>query len=306
MTLLSARDADAPQATLLQERPASGLARDIDLVTGTWSAALAVDPGDPYFFDHPLDHLPGMALVSGLLDLLRATGAGLPERAGSRMALTLALPSFCELDAPVHLEATRLPADASGLPGARKVVLRARQFDRAVCEGEAVFAPAAPVPEGTATGPDHPDQRDGTLVHRHRAENVLVSGMIPDGSTRTVRVRRPADGHPLAAGPGEPARAEVVIDAARQFGTMICHVEHSLADDARLVLLSIEADLPGGVLADLYLRWTWRPPVRGRSRMEIDVVAGDPAGEACGGVGLDYYAASPAVYRRLRGAGGPA
>jgi hypothetical protein len=249
-----------------------------------------------------------MALLSGLLDLLRATGAGLPERPGLRMTMSLDLSSFCELDVPVQLEAVRLPADTTGPPGASKVVMRARQHGEVVCEGEAVFGPAAPAQEaaGTPARVPYPEQPDGTLVHRHRPENVLISDMIPEGATRMVEVLRPPEGHLLAAAPGHPLRAEAIIDAARQFGTMICHVEHSLAHDTQLVLLAIEADFLCGPLSDLYLRWTWTPPVRGRSRMDIDLVAGDPAAEPCGSVKLDYYAASPAVYRRLRGAGRPA
>ena len=37
---------------------------------------VVVDEGDRCFFDHPLDHVPGMLLVAGVLDLLRAREPG--------------------------------------------------------------------------------------------------------------------------------------------------------------------------------------------------------------------------------------
>ncbi|MBG0831567.1 hypothetical protein HS041_27925 [Planomonospora sp. ID67723] len=307
MTLLTA--SEAHHGVLPQERPADGLLRDLDLVTGTWSATLAVDSGDPYFFDHPLDHLPGMALVCGLLDLLRATGTGHPERPGHRMLMSLDLSTFCEQEVPVHLEAIRLPPDDTGglpggLSGTTRVVMSARQRGQVVCEGEAAFRPAAPFEApGVPAAARHPEPARPELVHRHRPENVLIGGMVPYGTTRIAEIRRPPDGHPLAPAPGAPPRAELIIDAARQFGTMICHVEHAVPQDARLILLAIEADLPCELPRDLRLGWTRTAPRRGRSRMHIEVVAGDPGTEPCGSVTLDYYAASPAIYRRLRHAG---
>ncbi|GIH97212.1 AfsA-related hotdog domain-containing protein [Planobispora siamensis] len=309
MTLLTA--SEAHYGVLPQARPADGLLRDVDLLTGTWSATLAVDSDDPYFFDHPLDHLPGMALVCGLLDLLRATGTGHPERPGHRMRMSLDLPAFCELETPVHLEASRLPSDdTTGLSGTTRVVMRARQGGQIVCGAEAAFRPAtlldtpgAPVWARHSASARRSEPARPELVHRHRPENVLIGGMAPHGATRIAEVRRPPEGHPLAPAPGAPPRAELIIDAARQFGTMICHVEHAVPEDARLILLAVEADLPCELPWDLRLGWTRTAPRRGRSRMRIEVLAGDADAEPCGAVTLDYYAASPAIYRRLRHAG---
>jgi A-factor biosynthesis hotdog domain len=281
------------------------LVRDLEQVT-IWSATLALDLDDPYLFDHPLDHLPGMALVAGLLDLLRISGTDHPERSGLQMSLSLDLSSFGELGPSVQLEAVIGPHSGMFAEyGESEIVLRARQADRVLCEGTVAFRPAAlHIPPRAGAHTCVTEQVDQAMVHRRRAENVLISGVVAGEGTRMAEVRRPPEGHLLAASRGRPLRAEAVIDAARQFATLLNHVEHGAPSNTQFVLLGIQADLPCGPRSCLQLRWTCTPPTRGRSRMVIDLVAGDPDGKPCGSVTFDYFAATPAVYRRLRGTGG--
>lgn len=82
------------------------LVRDIELVHAVWRGRLQVDLDDPYHFDHPLDHVPGMALLGGLLDLVRRSGAANVELAGDRTVLSIAFPAFRELDGTVGLQVT--------------------------------------------------------------------------------------------------------------------------------------------------------------------------------------------------------
>jgi hypothetical protein len=247
----------------------------VNLTTESRTSTLTVHPHDPYFFDHPLDHLPGMALVCGLLDLLRATDTGHLGRPGHRLRLSLDLSTFCEPDQPVHLAA---------VPDGERVAVHAHQGGRLVCAGWCEFHQGP----FQAAEPLEPAARE--LVHRHRPENVLISA-----PARTVALRRPPDSHRLA-----PPCPEAVIEAARQFTTMISHIEYAVPDDTRLILLAVEADLPCELTWDLRLRWACTAPPRGRSLMRFDVVAGD---RLRGSVGIGYYAASPAIYRRLRDAG---
>lgn len=159
----------------------------------------------------------------------------------------------------------------------------------------------------TSTGTGHHGKpvawlpADAAAVHRLRPENVLVTGMATRDDTRVVAVRPPRSGHALANRPGEPYRIEFLVDAARQFCTMTCHIEHERPADTIFVMTDISVDLPCGLGDEVFLRWPVAPPGRGRLRFSIDVVAGDPDGEACGSVGFEYRIASPAAYRRLRG-----
>jgi hypothetical protein len=250
-------------------------------------AALEVAGDDPYFFDHPLDHMPGMALVSGLLDLVRRAGIGAPEEPGAWLSLSLEFPAFCELVGAVELEAVPLPGATA---------LRVVQGERVVCEGSIGFREevrTAGSHQVAATAPADP-----ALVHRHRQENVLIGTPVSVGSVSSVDVLRPAAGHRLATAPGAPLRVETLIDASRQFGTLLCHQEFGRAQDTTLVLLGLDVEVACGLTGDVRLsrRQTAVPRSRHKSGMDI-LVDGAPAGR----VDYDYFSAKPAVYRRMRG-----
>lgn len=275
------------------------LVHDVELVSAVWSGRLDVRMDDPYHFDHPLDHVPGMALLEGLLELVRRSGAADLELATRRAELAITFPAFCELDGPIMLQVVRYPNGEPGVEAA--LTLLAEQDERVVCEADLTIRLAPAIT--AARGGDGPRwlTADPALVHRHRRENVFVTGMATRGDTRVVGVRPAAAGHALAMEPGQPYRAEFLVDAARQFLTMICHVEHDRPADTVFVLSGVTANLPCGLQADTYLRWSVAPPGRGRLRLSAELVAGDPDGERCGLVEFDYFAVAPAVYGRLRG-----
>jgi hypothetical protein len=278
------------------------LISEVALVADSCSATLALNPNDRYFFDHPLDHVPGMALVTGLLDLVRASGPGDLDQDGLRMDLSLALPRFCELEPVTRLEATALADDSpvAGLDGT--VSIRAAQDGRLVCDGSvSIHRGRRPAAGPADAAPSRFQPVRQALVHRQRRENVLIGDLVTDDQGCTVAVGRPPAGHVLAARAGQAIRPEVLIDAARQFGTLICHQEHHAPMDTQLVLLSVEADIPCGLRQRVYLRWPRTPDSPGRrAAIALEVLAGDPGGEPCGRIAFEYFSATPATYRRLR------
>lgn len=263
-------------------------------VTSNWTARLEMGPADRHFLDHPLDHVPGMALVTGLLDLLRAGGGGFLERDDRRIAMSFDFPSFCETGEPVELHAAGTPAGP--------VALAARQGERIVCGGQATLSPARPAARSRPVWrPEFDRPAEKALVHRHRAENVLVSSMAVLDGARVAAVRRPAADHFLARQSGAPMRIETLIDAARQFVCMVFHGEHGKPFGTRFVLLGIELDLHCDLSSASLLRWSWTPPPRGRFRTEFDLLDGSLDGEPCGRISIEAMAMSRAGYERLRG-----
>ncbi|MBB4912852.1 AfsA-related hotdog domain-containing protein [Actinophytocola algeriensis] len=113
---------------------ANELVDDVELVSAIWSGRLAVRADDPYHFDHPLDHIPGMALIGGLLELVRRSGAADLDIPNRRLSLSLTFPSFCELDGPVVLQATRIPTGEAGVD--TSLSLLAEQGAEVVCEAD--------------------------------------------------------------------------------------------------------------------------------------------------------------------------
>ena len=62
-----------------------------------------VDLGDPVFFDHPLDHVPGMLLAVAVLELAERCSMLEPDNITFRLTFT----KFCELGAAVEVTAAR-------------------------------------------------------------------------------------------------------------------------------------------------------------------------------------------------------
>lgn len=254
---------------------------------GTTTAELVLSPYDPYFYDHPLDHVPGMALVCALTDLAALTDpAGLGASDGpARVRLALEFPSFCEHGSAVSLSRT---GDS----------VTAEQDGRVVCAGELRATPLAePVAAASETVVRLP--ADPALVHRRDVDNVLVTGMAEVDGDRVVAFREPVVGHRLAVPDGAPPRLAALLDAARQFGTMLCHVEFARPADTAFVLLGLEAELLTGVPGGVHLAWTPTAPPRGRSTMDFTALSAD--GAPLGGMRFAYYLASPSAYRRMRG-----
>jgi hypothetical protein len=63
---------------------------------------LRIDTAHPVFFDHPLDHVPGMLLLEAARQAVRAHTGG----SRSPVSFRIAFHRYAELDAPVWIEAT--------------------------------------------------------------------------------------------------------------------------------------------------------------------------------------------------------
>ncbi|MEU2249811.1 ScbA/BarX family gamma-butyrolactone biosynthesis protein [Streptomyces sp. NPDC019224] len=88
---------------------------------------LRVDCGHPIFFDHPVDHVPGMVLLEAARQAAHAV-TGMPDTLV--VALDSTFERYAELDAPCLVEAEPTGVDAAG-----DVQVRVRGQQ----EGEAVF-----------------------------------------------------------------------------------------------------------------------------------------------------------------------
>lgn len=239
-----------------------------------WSA-LAVDRSDPFFFDHPLDHVSGMLLLSGLLDAVAA------ERAPAwddRVLIALRFMRRCSLDRP-----TALRVRASQPPGSWLV--SAVQDGRAVCEGSVTVgggAGAASATSGAALSvAAGPSRRvvpvDGRLVHRHRPQNIAIGAptALAGGDGLSAAVLEPPPGHRLAD-PDDPVRAiERLIEAARQFASYLLLKDSEEPGAARLLWLSLTAELTRAPALGAPLELLCSP-MPGTARITPRMLAVDP------------------------------
>ncbi|GLZ29814.1 hypothetical protein Lesp02_20040 [Lentzea sp. NBRC 105346] len=204
---------------------------------GGWLANLNVDRSDPFFYDHPLDHVPGILLVCGLLDLV-GHASGSP---GPRLRLSLGFPAFCEHDDPVELVATPSSEAVRG-----RWEVSAVQRGRSVCEGW-IGHLGRPEPAGVPGAESENAPIRAELVHRVNPDNIAIGTIEERDGNRSVPVLPPKRGHFLERCDNGTHSAEKLIEAARQATTMIPIEFGGHPADSKFLWLSVAADLPHGV-----------------------------------------------------------
>ncbi len=244
--------------------------RTIDIADGEPDLGMSrgfarVDLGDPIFFDHPLDHVPGMLLVAAILELAEHDSMLEPENVTFRLTFA----KFCELGAPVEVTATREVGGTSRI----EVIQTGRSIATGLLGRRETALPAelAQVPAfGNGSIPSE-------LVHRADPGNIAVGPLTVDAGRVWVRV------HEQAAIAGIPPRASAVasiIEAARQFVIAILHLWGQQPMGAKMIFVGLTADVPTAVPQGHMTRalsWQPTPPEQTR-KLHIDVHAvGDRA-----------------------------
>ncbi|MCF3124270.1 hypothetical protein IPZ68_31845 [Streptomyces arenae] len=264
--------------------------------SGRTSARLLVDKEDSFFFDHALDHVPGILVVAGLLDVIRPECEGL--RPDGRIKLGLDFHKFCELDDDIRVAAA--PSEAGAEDGsAWDLAAELGASAASAVSGSAVlhrksserFVPAAPAQDGESLSA-------AELAHRDRIENSLLGAVWWGGDRLVARVQRPPEGHPLRTRP----LAEL-IEAARQFATLIGHVGYDRPIGDKFILSALEVDLPLGLTpGEVSMEWV-RKPVDGRTyhlAMRLFRATGDDVDEEVGSANFDAMIVTPRQYQTIR------
>ena len=263
---------------------------------GEVTARLLADQDDTFFFDHTLDHLPGMLLIAALLDLVRAEGDFQDAGPDGRISLSLDFHRFCELDDRITLFLRRLTGDDNKSAGWR---LGAETGQKRVCTGSATLHPKSPtrfVPDRPAA--PGPSVLSAELVHRAQAENVLVSSAHWAGERLTARVQRPPAEHSLHERP-----VEQLVEAARQFATLAGHVGHEMPLDSKYVLCRVHFELPWELPAgQVHMEWESRPPQENAFDLRVSLYHASGGGllEEVGSVNFDALIVSPHQYQAIR------
>jgi hypothetical protein len=240
---------------ILDVAPARGMSRGL----------ARVDLGDPVFFDHPLDHVPGMLLAAAVLELAERCSMLEPDNITFRLTFT----NFCELGAAVEVTAAR---EAGGTSRINVV-----QSGRSIAVGLLARSDTEPLTESAPVPALRHGPISGELVHRADLRNIAVGPLTVEGGRAWTRVREQG-----AVG-GLPPRAGAVasiLEAARQFGIAIQHRwgEHPLG--MKVIFVGLTAEVPTAVPTGHVLRalsWQITPPEQ-TSKLCIDVYAvGDQA-----------------------------
>jgi A-factor biosynthesis hotdog domain len=245
-----------------------------------------VDLQDPVFFDHPLDHVPGMLLVVAGLELAEHAAMLRPAKVSFRLSFT----KFCELDAPVEVSAI---CEAGG--NRIEFIQSGRRIARGLLGRRETALPAelAPVP---ALG-------DGSisseLVHRADPGNVALGPLTVEGGRVWTRIRaQPAIG-------GLPPRASAVasiVEAARQFVIAILHLWGEQPMGTKMIFVGLTADVPTAVPKGHTTRaLSWQPtPAEQTRKLHIDVHAVGDRAIKVGSIVVASRCADGVGYAQLR------
>lgn len=253
---------------------------------GTSRALVRVDPQDPVFFDHPLDHVPGMVLVVAGLELAEHAAMLRPANVSFRLTFT----KFCELDAPVEVSAAR---ETGGNPF--EFIQSGRSVARGLLGRRETALPAelGPAPAlGYGSIP-------GGLVHRTDPGNIAVGPLTVDAGRVWVRVH----GQAIIGGIGPRASAVAsVIEAARQFATAILHLWGQQPRGAKMIFVGLTADVPTAVPQGHMTRaLSWQPTAPEQtSKLHIDVHAVGDRAIKVGSIVIASRCADEVEYAQLR------
>ncbi|KUO20686.1 hypothetical protein AQJ91_12210 [Streptomyces dysideae] len=264
-----------------------------------WEAELAIDETDPFFFDHPLEHVPAMLMMESALALageaVAAAGHGQPH--GFRQ-LALEFHRFCELNSQPTMrvwEAER--------PGHWRVELR--QNDTLIAAGSvAPFAARGEEAADDTPLPGAVPPVPAVLVHRARQENVLIGALCRRGTDDyTAELLTPPPRHHLRRVGGRLRPLGELIEGVRQFVTLLGHEARDVAVDHRLVVTRIEITLERPVrrAERVLLRTRSLPEARrrGTGTMSFSLSGAGDAGDI-GTAQVTGVAMSAEAYARLR------
>ncbi len=193
-------------------------------------AALSVDEEDPFFFDHPLDHVPAMLLLDTCLHNAVRSTAGSVRVHSARFRFR----KFCEKDLPADVTVS------SAGPNPLSHEVSVTQNGAVVCDGQITLVPGDelswPLLRADAR------RADKRLVHKQLDDRVLVGP-----------IQREENGHAVAIGgaiprAGRPPLHPVVplVEAARQAGIMTLHEVSEVPVGWQFVVTRLQVDLPGG------------------------------------------------------------
>lgn len=277
---------------------------------GQLTAQLKVDETHPYFFDHPLDHVPGILMLEGMLQLAEWGAQAPAGQEAYIQSVKLSFRRFCEKGAPVVIrmvpERTLSPAP---LPHAGEGRLINRfagtvsQKDEIACRFNLGIAYAAAT-SNTVSAQNTGERPDLKLLHKHLAENVLVTPLfdLPGGS-KACQTHTPPAGHILADGSPRYHGMLYLLETVRQFIMLIAHTVWEVPLGLPMNLLSIQLDLDAPAPRALPLTISHHP-TRLDTHAESAIVLVETqlhAGEQLiGKAAIVAQALTPEAYRKQR------
>lgn len=221
----------------------------IDSVTSSFSqynARLLVNEEHIFFFDHPLDHVPGILLMEGIFQLADvvftskryfASGAGYYIQ-----SLKIKFVKFCEKDQPVMV---KLKTEPPGTGGGFDLFAEVEQKGLTVCKAALKAAPVNyPAESASVLKAVDYEIAEPELTHKRNILNVMVTPIeLLDGEKYSCRVIPPANDHICMEGNEHFYSPLFLLEATRQFAIQLTHLVYKVLFGTPINLISFAMNL---------------------------------------------------------------
>lgn len=233
------RGAQAQRPAHWQRRPENIVIANVQRSPQSLHAQLVVNEAHPYFFDHPLDHIPGILLLEGVMQLIELAMPPLSGRVAYVKNLSIKFQQYVQKQGVIdlHLEQGKDP---------QVFTAKVMQAGKLMCTcilGMAYSSAfeTSPAVEFTATR-----CRDKALLHKAREENVIVSAMSGIAQGLSVDTVKLPDEHFFQEGDPEHYSMVYFLEVARQCYMQIAHghLRIPLNTPMNLLALSFTLDRP--------------------------------------------------------------
>ena len=196
-------------------------------------ATMVIDETHPYFFDHPLDHIPGILLIEGALQLVEIASSDPNVFVNG---VRVRFKRYAEKAPPITIEAVPGEGEAHW-----EVAMEQQGHIACECSVSVARVPARD-PRDRAAG-DHAALPTKSLLHKARQENVLVGALEENAAgLRVQTLPIPAD-HCFTDGHPERLSMLYFLEVGRQCLMLVAHTRLGVPLGLPMSLVSLEFNL---------------------------------------------------------------
>ena len=233
------RGAEVQRPAHWQRNPQNIVIANVQRDPQSLHAQLVVNEAHPYFFDHPLDHIPGILLLEGVLQLIELALPPLSGRVAYVKTLSIKFQQYVQKQGVIdlHLEQSKDPHVFNAK------VMQAGKLMCTCILGMTYSSAFETLPAGEFTATRC---RDKALLHKAREENVIVSDMSTFAQGLSVDTLKLPDDHFFLEGDPEHYSMVYFLEVARQCYMQIAHsyLRIPLNTPMNLLALSFTLDRP--------------------------------------------------------------
>lgn len=270
--------ASSPQLDELMRRSRSNASNivlsDPRAVSGTLLATLHVDEGHPYFFDHPLDHVPGILLLEGVLQLADLAMEYYGINGMFIAAIDVRFKRYTEKQKTITIELKRT------IQGDRFDVVLVQSGNQ-VCECSVALASACMRMPGHTSKPRTVPYPNKHLLHKSQDQNVLIGAMEDHADGLRVPTADVPEGHFFRDGSSDTYSLLYFLEIARQCFMLVAHTRLNVPLDVSMNLIELHFEITAPIPRDA--AFTIMPEYQGerwtgllqKGRVEMTLLAPD-------------------------------